>query len=253
MTTTGKIDDWALHAYVDNEVSGEQKAEIEALLLSNPELMQRVDAWRRQREALKNTYDKVLAEPLPPSLVATLRSGGTLAAHPYLAMAAALLLLVLGGLSGWFLAVGSGQMEIANIARRALVAHAVYAVEVRHPVEVAAAEKDHLQSWLSKRVGTAFIVPDLTAEGYTLLGGRLLAAEDRPAAQLMYEDANRNRITIFLTAQPGDSETALHVEQQGKLVACYWLDGKLGFAVAGEMDRDRMMKLANRIYDQFEG
>ena len=252
MMSNGKIDEWALHAYVDGEVSGEQQAEIEAFLRSDPEAAARVDAWRRQRDALKSTYDGILAEPLPPSLEASLGHGSGLASRPYLAMAAALALLLLGGLAGWFMAVDNGLAEAGNIARQAIIAHEVYAVEVRHPVEVSGAEKDHLQAWLSKRVGTAFAVPDLTAEGYTLLGGRLLAAGDRPAAQLMYEDANHNRITIFLTSEPGDQETALHVEQEDKLIACYWLDGKLGFAVAGEMAREPMMKLAHVIYEKFE-
>lgn len=250
---TGMIDDWALHAYVDNEVSGEQRTEIEDLLRANPEMAQRVEDWRYQRSLLKQTYDGVLAEPLPHSLTAALRSGGGIMAPPYMAIAAALALLLLGGFGGWFLALDTGQSHVADFANRALNAHAIYAVEVRHPVEVRADEKDHLQNWLSKRVGTPFQVPDLTAEGYKLLGGRLLAADERPAALLMYEDAQSNRITIYLSAAAESNETALHVEQRGNLTACYWRDGGLAFAVAGEMPREPMMKLAEAVYDAFEG
>jgi anti-sigma factor RsiW len=252
MTVTGKFDDWALHAYVDNEVSGEQRAEIERFLRSEPEVAQRVDSWRRQREMLKQAFDSVLDEPLPHSLKAALRAPVGFVAKPYLTMAAALALLLMGGLAGWYSAIETGRVDVANVAREAIAAHEVYAVEVRHPVEVGAEDKAHLQAWLSKRVGTPFNVPDLSAEGYTLLGGRLLAAADRPAAQLMYEDAAKNRITIFLTSERENGETALHVEEKGKLVACYWRDGKLAFAVAGEMARDPMMKLATAIYKQFD-
>ena len=251
--TMNRIDEWALHAYVDNEVSAEQRTEIEQHLRADPELAQKVDAWRRQRELLKQTYDGVLGEALPPCLAATLRTGGSLAARPYLAMAAAIALLLLGGLAGWFMAESQGQLDVADIARDALFAHQVYSAEVRHPVEVKADEQAHLQAWLSKRVGTPFTVPNLTAEGYTLLGGRLLALGGKPAAMLMYEDAKANRISILLTSQDADTETALHVEQRGKLIACYWRDGKLAFAVAGGMDREPMMKLAKTIYGKFEG
>ena len=68
----------------------------------------------------------------------------------------------------------------------------------------------------------------------------------------MYEDAAKKRITIFLTANPGESKMALRVEEKGPLVACYWLDGPLGFVVAGEMDRAPMMELAHTVYDKFE-
>ena len=69
----------------------------------------------------------------------------------------------------------------------------------------------------------------------------------------MYEDGRRNRITIYLMTQDKEGETAVHVEEKGPLIACYWLDGKLAFVVAGEMDLDPMMKLTNIIYEKFEG
>lgn len=251
--TVNKVDEWALHAYLDNEVSSEQRAEIEQQLRVDPELAQKVEAWRRQRDLLKQAYDGVLAETLPRSLAATLRSGGSPTARPYLAMAAAIALLLSGGLGGWMLAQQTNSLEVAGIARDALSAHEVYAAEIRHPVEVKADEKAHLQAWLSKRVGTPFTVPDLTVEGYTLLGGRLVTSGERPAALLMYEDAKANRISILLTSRDTPGETALHVEQRGDLTACYWRDGNLAFAVAGEMPRDPMMKLAKVIYEQVEG
>lgn len=253
MTGTAKFDEWALHAYLDGEVSVDQHGEIEAFLASDPQAAQQVEAWRQQRLALKRAFDPVLEEPLPASLMATLRSGGSWQSRPYMAVAAALVLLLLGGMFGWFLAQDPGGAGQGAIAANALDAHRIYAAEVRHPVEVAGSERDHLQTWLSKRVGTAFVIPDLSAEGYALLGGRLLVSDGRPAAQLMFEDQNRKRITVFLTSHPTNTETAIRVEEQGPLIACYWLDGKLGFVVAGEMQRAVMMKLADVIYEQLEG
>ena len=250
--STDRIDEWALHAYVDNEVSGEQRAEIEARLRADPELAKTVDAWRRQRDLLKQTFDSVLDEPLPRSLAATLRTGGAPAFRPYFAIAAALALLIFGGLGGWFLKNGQPVPMATSIAQDALAAYEVYSVEVRHPVEVAADDPQHLRTWLSKRVGVDFKVPDLVAEGYSLVGGRLLPAGDQPAAMLMYEDATKNRIALVLTAEPKGEETALHVEQKGKLIACYWRSEKLAFAVAGEMAEEPMMKLAKAIYEQFD-
>ena len=135
---------------------------------------------------------------------------------------------------------------------RAIVAYEVYAPEIRHPVEVAASDRDHLVSWLSKRIGEPLKLPDLTSEGYTLLGGRLLAAEDRPAAQLMYEDADKRRIAIFVAANNGSRDTAFVVAKKGEVTACYWLSEDLGFVITGETSRDKLMSLANAVYHQFE-
>ncbi len=252
MTNFKMIESWALHAYVDGELDATERAGVEKLLADDNAARQLVDAYRRQKEAIKQAYDGVLSEPVPPSLRATLAARGTWKDRPYFHMAAAIALLLFGGLAGWFAARDTVGIEARSIATNALTAHAIYAAEVKHPVEVLAADRNHLQSWLSKRVGVAFAIPDLTEEGYTLLGGRLLTSTDRPAAQLMYEDANKRRITIFLAATSEKSESALRVETRGPLIACYWLDGKLAFAMAGDMAREPMMALARIVYDKFE-
>ncbi len=252
MTAMKTIETWALHAYADGELDGADRLAIGELLAHDEAARTMLAEIERQKQALKTAYDPVLREAVPPSLAAALRHRGGRAALPYAAMAAGLALLIAGGSGGWLMAQRTGSGTSANIADLAIGAHEVYAVEVRHPVEVAAADKDHLQAWLSKRVGTAFVIPDLSDQGYTLLGGRLLAAGELPAAQLMYEDAGKKRITIFLTANPGQAKAALRVEEKGGLVACYWLDGPLGFAIAGEMDRTRMMQLARTVYERFE-
>ena len=251
--TNDRIDDWALHAYADGELSPEQRAEVEALLAADPDAARRVEGWKRQRDLLKSAYDGVLDEPVPPQLAATLDGRRPSLLRPMLAMAAAILLLLMGGLAGWMLKGETVPVLMADLGRQALDAHAVYAVEVRHPVEVKADDREHLQAWLSKRVGTPFKLPDLTAEGYTLLGGRLLAGDEGPAGLLMYEDAKGQRISVLLTAPGSDRETALRVEERGKLIACSWQDGKLAVAVAGEMARDPMMSLAKAVYETFEG
>jgi anti-sigma factor RsiW len=168
-------------------------------------------------------------------------------------MAAAVALLLVGGLAGWFLGQEAGGPAVAGVARQAIDAHRVYAAEIRHPVEVRADDKSHLQAWLSKRVGTPFAVPDLSAEGYSLLGGRLLAEGGTPSALLMYEDKAGQRISILLTPGRDGAGSALHVESEGGLIACYWNDHGLAFAVAGALGREPMMKLAEAIYERFEG
>ena len=250
--TPRNFEDWTLHAYVDGEVPPELRAEIDMRMAQDPELAAVIEDWRNQKRLIREFYDPVLSEPLPPQLTAIHKPSFASRIHPLAAMAAAILLLLLGGIAGWFAAERANLLESDTLVADALTAHKVYTAEVRHPVEVGAGESDHLATWLSKRIGHSFKIPDLSAEGYTLLGGRLLAAGGQPAAQLMYEDHSKRRITLFLVGNSGDSETAIRIEQRGQLTACYWLDGPLGFAVAGELDRDRIMALANEVYRQFE-
>ncbi len=76
-----------------------------------------------------------------------------------------------------------------------------YVVEAVHPVEVRADGTPHLEQWLSRRVGRPVRAPDLQAQGFRLMGGRLLPAGDEPAAMLMYDDDRTGtRLTLYSRA-----------------------------------------------------
>lgn len=89
-----------------------------------------------------------------------------------------------------------GQAEAVTAAntpawpRRAAVAHAVYAPEVRHSVEVNVAEgsateqraqAQHLARWLSKRLDLPVRLYDLRPQGFESVGGRLLPDSSGPS------------------------------------------------------------------------
>ncbi|WP_162918723.1 anti-sigma factor family protein [Taklimakanibacter deserti] len=251
MTEPENSQDWSLHAYADGEIAGQECRALDERLANDPEARAKVEAWRRQKAWLKEAFDPVLEETVPPQIKVALRHRRGFTLSPA-AIAAALALLLLGGAAGWFASLQVNAPKAMQFADLAIEAHEIYSRENRHAVEVAANDSEHLTSWLSKRVGHKLVIPDLAARGYTFLGGRLLAAGTQPAAQLMYEDANKRRITIFLTANQGGSETKFVIEEKHGVTACYWLDGPLGFVIAGETSRDDIMDLANMVYRSFE-
>lgn len=244
-------EDWSLHAYADGEIAGQECRALDERLANDPEARAKVEAWRRQKAWLKEAFDPVLEEPVPAQIKVALRHRRGFAFSPY-AAAAAVALLVIGAAFGWFANVQMNAPRATEFADFAIEAHEIYTRENRHAVEVAANESEHLTTWLSKRVGHQLVIPDLSAKGYTFLGGRLLAAGSQPAAQLMYEDTAKRRITIFLTANQGGTESKFVIEEKHGITACYWLDGPLGFVIAGEMSRDDMVSLANMVYRSFE-
>src|SRR5690606_22991698 len=84
---------------------------------------------------------------------------------------------------------GSGIKTIAiDLPQQSRSAFLIYASEVRHPVEVGADEQAHLATWLGKRLDLPFRIPDLTATGLNLVGGRLVPVSGKAGALLMYED-----------------------------------------------------------------
>jgi anti-sigma factor RsiW len=148
---------------------------------------------------------------------------------------------------------GAPIAAMASLPQRAAVAHVVYTPEVRHPVEVTADQEQHLVAWLSKRLGAPVHAPQLGALGYELVGGRLLPGQSGPVAQFMYHDASGARLTLYVsTEQKSNSETGFRFAQEGEVAVFYWIDGKFGYALSGQLPRSALGKIADAVYAQLE-
>ncbi|NKW82294.1 anti-sigma factor [Ochrobactrum pecoris] len=189
------ISDTELQAYADGFLSDERRQAVEAELLCDPSLKSEVAIWQRQNETLRALYAPVLDEPLPTRLFPdNINKQVLVARQQWWRMAAVVVFLVaLGGLGGWFGRDFSGPAPTSAwpLVSEAMAAHTLYTSEIVHPVEVKAEQEQHLSAWLSKRLDRALTIPDLQAEGLSLVGGRLLPAQGGPAAQLMYEERGR--------------------------------------------------------------
>lgn len=70
----------------------------------------------------------------------------------------------------------------------------------------------------------------LEARGLSLVGGRLLPGDaEHPAAQLMYETAGGERVTLFLrVVGDGAAPTAFRATEEAGVATFYWVDGDWG-------------------------
>ena len=259
-------DDDLLHAFVDGRLTPEQGAAVRARLAADPQAARDVAAWEQQREALRALHRPILAEPVPDLLQqagSRLDQRGASRARwqRWGGMAAAVLLAFGVGWTGhsqWSTArPGATAARAGDFARQAILAHAVYVPEVRHPVEVEAAQQDHLVQWLSKRLGRPLKIPNLTAQGYELVGGRLLPGEDGARAQFMFQNAGGERVTLYVGAvAPGGtpsnnaSETSFRFAMVQGASGFYWVDQGFGYALAGKLPRDKLLALAESVHRQ---
>ena len=248
---TDDVHEHELHAYVDGTLPEARRLDVEAWLAAHPEDAARVQAWAGQNQSLHAAFDSVLNEPLPLNLVRATRRPAV--PMPFKAVAAMLAMLVTG-LIGYAIGLGTpGQAPAAPayLARDAAIAHAVFSPEARHPVEVDAAHADHLVAWLSKRVGTQLQAPDFSAQGFELLGGRLLTGETGPVAQFMYQDKIERRVTLYVRrAVAGNKETAFRHATENGVDVFYWINGDFGYALSGQIGRQAMQQLADAAYRQ---
>lgn len=241
-----------LHAYVDGQLDAARQAEVEEWLAANPAEQARMEGLRKQNAMLHALFDPVLTEPVPLTMHGKAASRWQMPwKMPQLRFAAAVGWMVLGGAIGWAMHGKDAAKSVAPLAlaQQAAIAHVVYTPEVLHPVEVGAAQEAHLVKWLSKRLGANVKAPQLGAVGYELVGGRLLPSNSGPAAQFMYQDARGQRLTLYVRTDAQEQrETAFRYAQEGKVGVFYWLDGSLGYALSGEMERQQLLRVAEAVY-----
>jgi len=249
-----------LQAYVDGRLAPARRTAVEVWLGENPTSAARVAAYAEQRRALRERLAFKASEPIPTrlriaSLTAARHQPTRSRAAPVAAVVACLLVgLAAGGVGGAWLAGGGllpwGQGK--NVAREAITAHQTYVGERLHPVEVAADQEAHLVQWLSRRVGHQLMAPNLTGQGYRLIGGRLLPAGTEPAALFMYQNEAGQRVTLYARSSPAEQETAFRFETRDGVAAFSWIDRGCSYVVTGSIGREELLAVAQTIYRQFE-
>src|SRR4051812_19522981 len=241
-----------LHAYADGELPPDRRDAVEAWLVAHPADAARVLDWQAQAELVRARYDAVANEPVPARFDFK-RIDRTGRAWRAIAAAAAVS-FVIGGAAGW-VAHGAAAAAPSNFdayTADALDAYKLFVVEVRHPVDVPGAEREHLVQWLSKRVGSDLRAPDLDAMGLMLVGGRLLPGPaGGPSAFFMYEGPSGERFTLTCTPS-GSRPTALRYRSAERYASFYWVDRGLAYVMTGPADRTRLSAIAKAAYDQID-
>jgi anti-sigma factor RsiW len=255
-----------LHAFVDAQGPQARRAEIEVHLAAHPEDAERVRAYGAQKRALQELFHPVLDEPLPEALRQLTSRPTAATAHQdkhflprwsLQRIAASVFVTLVSGAAGW---LAHGQYhpaermaQVTPLARQAAVAHAVFTPDVRRPVEISAEHEDQLVTWLSKRLGTPVRAPKLGAQGFELVGGRLLPGNSGPVAQFMYQDASGQRLTLYVSTEiAANHDTAFRFSQEGQVNVFYWIDGKFGYALSAGIDKGALARVASVVYDQLD-
>lgn len=245
MTDPNEIREEDLHAYLDGQLDPARTKAVETYLDANPQEAERLNDYARVSDDLHDAFP--MEDTVPEHLTASLHQPRAWN-PPSLINIAASLILLFGGIGiGWSMKPAPTEFAVAN---NAITAHATYAVEVLHPVEVASNQQDHLVGWLSNRLGADITAPDLANKGFTLLGGRLLPSDTGPAAQFMYENAGGLRVTLYVTDSGKTPETSFKFTSGEGYEAYYWQDDSIAYALVGGISKEELRTLAVAVYSQ---
>ena len=260
-----QIDDGELHALVDGELDPARQAEVEAWLSENPEAAGRVAKYRAQSAGLHALFDGVLHEDLPLNIVGALAGRRRQWLPRGATIAAGIALLLSGAVAGWVVrgeipvggdvaaqvAQAAPPIDTQELMVRAGMAHVVNQDDDLH---LASADGgDDTSEYVKTRMGETVRVPQLSSLGYRLVGSRVLPDTGGPAAQFVFEEANGERVTLYVRSEAAGGVDITYALADD-LSMFYWNDSQHSYALVreleGEAGRDDLLKAAKAVYRQ---
>jgi anti-sigma factor RsiW len=280
--------DEALVAYLDGELVDAERRQVEAWLAADPAALERMAALAQSAELVREACAEVLDEPIPERLIdavrgarppgkareaeilvlrpRTGRSRGPLQRWRIsLAAAAALFGLMLGS-GGTYLGlrlIAPGQtgtdQQVAAAANDLWLDNAagyykltVSADNLMIDVPAANDASTALQK-ISQRLPQQVRAPDLKPWGLGFRGTRLVVADGRPAAELVYVTDNKAigplSLVIGATKLPDISPT---IDHRDSVNLVYWRHHGRAYALVGRADVGYLWGIANDIAWQLD-
>lgn len=190
-------DELLLNAYLDGELDAMDAGRFEQRIAAEPELAAGVD----ERHALRAAIRSDLADDVPSSdlrrrILADLAPAPPRTRGPWRELAASFLMgaVLAGGLT--FAAL---QNSVDNTVADAVVSNHIRALMAPQPIDIASSDHHTVKPWFNGKVPFAPAVPDLAAQGFPLVGGRIDIVALKPAATLVYAHGKH---LISVTAFP---------------------------------------------------
>jgi anti-sigma factor RsiW len=288
-----KRSDDRLIAYLDGEVDASARHEIEDWLDSDPAARDKLVALARSAALVRSAFDEVTHEPLPDRLIAAARgervsaepsakilpfrrgqgTGSAPAARRWwlgLPLAASLFGLLLGGTVTYLSVakllpggIGGKQPAVEMAAADSLwldnaVGYFKLAASAGDGALVdVPATGDAREAWqkISQSLPQEVRWPDLNLKpwGLNFRGARLVVADGRPAAQLMYTTDNKaiGPLTLIIgSSKEPDTPPTLARRQDVNLL--YWRHQGRAYALVGQTDVGYLWGIANDVAWQLD-
>lgn len=222
-----------VHAYCDDELDAVNALNFEARLAYEPKLAEECGRIR----ALKQAVGRLPPATAPASLhrkfesVAAKASPRKLSRPSWSAMAASV--LITGALSATTTWLALAPAD--NILAEEVIGSHMRALMASQPVEVVSSDRHTVKPWFNGKITLAPKVPDFTAQGFPLVGGRIDVIGRTAVPALVYK---RRQHLISLTAVPNGSghvPTATGRTTEGNNLVS-WQEGALKYWAVSDVN-----------------
>jgi anti-sigma factor RsiW len=232
-------------AYVDECLTPEERRDFERRMAGDPALVARVEQWRAQNKAIRKVFsenweqreqarradfatparrielrrvtpsERELESP-PPQIERTASQAQRVISAPakpairadvWRGRLAPLCCALFGAALFCLLSATPAPPDRSPLLTSAAFS-AYWAFGGANRMDFATGDRAALERWLQPQLAGVVVIPDFSAAGFALLGGRVIPGAEGPAAFALYENALGGR--IGLTFEPGETTPASH-------------------------------------------
>lgn len=227
-----------IHAYIDGQLNQTDHTRMEVWLKRHPAQAGEIRLRQHDAQQLRANFGSLpswqSATALDPT---TIRRQRRRRAGARMALAASLVLtLGVGSFGGW-------QMRDLTLATApppmadAMQAYRMLTTNPRMNLDITQHQPGELQTWISQHFQHAARLPDLQAEGFHPVGGRLLATDVGPAAVVLYKNTQGRTISFYIRPPSPINGALPHGQRRsGELATVYWSGGGYNYALVSRND-----------------
>jgi anti-sigma factor RsiW len=250
-----------MHALIDGELDAGHAREVEAHVADCRGCADKLEAFRAMRAAmaeahlkekapvhLRNRIEAALTSApvgaggragswltLPRPSRRTFFGGFALGSALSAAVAASLVIAVLGA------------GEDRRIAGEMVSAH-LRSLQGSHLTDVETSDQHTVKPWFNGKLGVAPPVVDLTAQGFTLVGGRLDYVDGEAVAAVVYK-RRKHLINLFVGPLAGGERRGTKTTMVQGFNVCHWAQAGLDFWAVSDINADELAEFSRQIAD----
>ncbi len=244
-----------LHALIDGELDAGHARDVEAHVATCPACAGKLTAFHAMREEmaaadLKETAPVRLrgrieaALPLPSARVIAPRQFLKPSRRTFFGGFAVGTALSAALAASVVLTVFRDDRE-QTIANEVVSAH-IRSLQAGHLMDVETSDQHTVKPWFDGKVDVAPPVIDLTAEGFTLLGGRLDYIDGEPVASVVYQ-RRKHVINLFVAQRLGTAHAAVTARTIQGYNVRHWSRQGLDFWAVSDLAGDELDEFVRKI------
>jgi anti-sigma factor RsiW len=230
-----------VHALADDELDAGHARDVEAHAATCTRCAGKLAAAREIKQALGANDLRYAA---PASLRARIE-GAMPKPQPVTDRRTWLKGFALGGTLSALAASGIGFLVLRDAREDRVLGDAISAhlrsLQSDHLTDVLSSNQHTVKPWFNGRIDLAPPVPDLTAQGFTLIGGRLDFLDGQPVAALVYR-RRAHVINVFVGQALGASSAGPQIQVVQGFNVLRWRNGGLSIIAVSDLNRDELQE-----------